>query len=168
VTFASSLFALAFVPMLIEARLSARNERALRAAGAVEPGRDVYAAMQVAYPACFAAMVLEAWLRGRGLTAGAVSGAVIFASAKALKYWAIHTLGPRWTFRVLVPPHSDRTIAGPYRFLRHPNYVGVVGELGGFALLAGAPYSGLLSMAVFGALLLARIRVEERALGLRA
>jgi methyltransferase len=168
VTFASSLFALAFVPMLIEARLSARNERALRAAGAVEPGRDVYAAMQVAYPACFAAMVLEAWLRGRGLTVGAVSGAVIFASAKALKYWAIHTLGPRWTFRVLVPPHSDRTIAGPYRFLRHPNYVGVVGELGGFALLAGAPYSGLLSMAVFGALLLARIRVEERALGLRA
>lgn len=165
--FALTLAALAFIPMLIEARRSAANERALRAAGAVEPSGDVYAVMQVAYPACFLAMIAEAWLKGRGDTAAAWSGALIFAAGKGLKYWAIGTLGERWTFRVLVPPDASRITRGPYRFLRHPNYVGVAGELVGFALLAGAPVTGALSIVCFGMLMLSRIRIEERALGLR-
>jgi methyltransferase len=164
----STLFALAFVPMLFEARRSAANERALRAAGAVEPAGDVYALMQVAYPLCFLAIVVEAWARGAGVGWTVLSGGLVFISAKALKYWAIGTLGERWTFRVLVPPGSARTLRGPYRLLRHPNYVAVVGELAGFALLARAPVAGALALAAFGALLVARVRVEERALGLRS
>lgn len=166
--FALSLSALAFVPMLLEARRSAANARTLRSAGAIEPAGDVYGAMQIAYPACFTAMILEAWMRKRGSTAAAIPGILIFTTSKALKYWAIHALGPRWTFRVLVPPQSIRTVRGPYRFLRHPNYVAVAGELAGFALLSGTPYTGVVSIIVFGALMRARIRVEERALGLRA
>lgn len=166
-TFALSLVALAFVPMLFEARRSIGNARALRAAGAIEPAGDVYGVMQIAYPACFAAMILEPWLQDRGFTAAAIPGAIVFTAGKALKYWAIHALGPRWTFRVLVPPHSIRTTRGPYRFLRHPNYLGVLGELAGFALLAGAPYAGIISIVTFGLLMLARIRAEERALGVR-
>ena len=119
--------------MLLEARRSAANERALRAAGAVEPADDVYRVMQLAYPACFLAMVLEAWMRGGGFGGTTLAGVVVFTGAKALKYWAIATLGERWTFRVLVPPASERTLRGPYRLLRHPNYVAVVGELVGFA-----------------------------------
>jgi methyltransferase len=161
------LLVLAFVPMLLEARRSAANERALRAR-AVEPADDVYALMRVAYPLCFLVMVVEAWARGAGLGWTALAGGLVFISAKALKYWAIVTLGERWTFRVLVPVGSVRTLRGPYRFLRHPNYVAVVGELAGFALLARAPVAGALSLAAFGALLVARVRVEERALGLRS
>jgi len=56
---------------------------------------------------------------------------------------------------------------GPYRFMRHPNYVGVAGELIGFALMSGAPVTGVATVVVFSSLMLARIRVEERALGLR-
>lgn len=165
---AFALFALAFVPMLAETARSAVNERALRAAGAVEPSTDVYRTMQAAYPASFLVMTIEAWVRGSGWTAPtAAAGVAIFLAAKALKYWAIATLGPRWTFRVLVPPGSTLTTGGPYRFVRHPNYVGVFGELLGFALLAGAPLTGIVSVVGFGWLLLARIRVEERALGLR-
>jgi methyltransferase len=159
---------LAFVPMLLEARRSATNERGLRAAGAVEPADDVYRVMQLAYPACFLAMTLEGWLRGSGVGGTTLAGAVVFTCAKALKYWAIATLGERWTFRVLVPPGSERSHGGPYRVLRHPNYVGVVGELVGYAMLAGAPVAGALATVGFGMLLLARIRVEERALGLRS
>jgi methyltransferase len=161
------LLVIAFLPMLFEARRSAANERRLRAAGAIEPADDVYGAMQIAYPACFLAMVLEAWVSGRAFGVAALAGSVVFIGAKALKYWAIATLGDRWTFRVLVPPGSSRTLGGPYRVLRHPNYIGVAGELLGFALLAGAPIAGALACAGFGALLIARIRVEERALGLR-
>ena len=158
------LLAIAFGPMLLEARLSARNARALLALGAREPADDVYAAMQVVYPACFLSMAAEAWLRGTGVNAWFAAGALIFMAAKGLKYWAIATLGKRWTFRVLVPPGSTRRVAGPYRFLRHPNYLGVAGELLGMALMAQAPISGAASVLGFGALMLARIRVEERAL----
>jgi methyltransferase len=163
-----SLLIAGFLPMLFEARRSVANERALRAAGAIEPADDVYSLMQVAYPLCFLAMVVEAWARGTSVGATALAGSLVFISAKALKYWAIGTLGDRWTFRVLVPPGSARTVRGPYRILRHPNYVAVVGELAGFALLARAPVAGALSLAAFGALLVARVRVEERALGLRS
>ena len=166
--FALALAALAFVPMIAEAVLSATNEQALRAAGASEPEGDVYKFMQLAYPACFAAMTLEAWTRGQTFATAGWMGAAVFVAAKALKYWAIGTLGGRWTFRVLVPPASQRILRGPYRILRHPNYVGVAGELAGFAALAAAPLTGVIAFLVFGVLLIARIRVEERALGLRS
>jgi methyltransferase len=166
--FPAFLAILAFAPMLAEAALSRRNERGLRDAGAFEPGGDVYPAMQMAYPGSFVAMLAESWLRPRGMSTTALAGLIVFAAAKLLKYWAIYTLGRRWTFRVLVPPGSGRTLAGPYRFMRHPNYLGVMGELAGFALLSGAYWTGAASVVAFAALLHARIRVEERALGLRA
>jgi methyltransferase len=162
------LFALAFVPMIVELRRSTANYQALAAAGAREPADDVIAAMQIAYPASFLAMLMEAWVRGVPATWVVAAGAIVFALAKAIKYWAISALGPRWTFRVIVPPSSTLVAAGPYRYLRHPNYVGVMGELIGYALLAGAPVAGLLASVAFAAILAARIRVEERALGLRS
>ncbi len=157
------LLVLVFAPMIAEARRSRRHERALRSAGAIEPRGDVYGAMQIAYPVAFLAMIAEGWHnRAR---AAPVAGMVVFASGKALKYWAIWTLGPRWTFRVLVPPGAPRLAGGPYRWLRHPNYAGVLGELAAVALVAGAPRTGFVSLLVFGRLMLARIAVEERALG---
>ena len=156
--------AVAFVPMLLEARRSWRQERALRARGAIEPADDVYPIMQVAYPACFVALAAEAAARRVPLGASFVAGAVVFAAAKGLKYWAIATLADRWSFRVLVLPGAPLIASGPYRWMRHPNYVGVAGELAGAALLAHAPVTGALAIAVFGGVLIARIRVEERAL----
>lgn len=161
------LLAAAFAPMAVEARVSARHEDALRRAGAVEPADDVYRPMQVAYPACFLAMVAEGWWRGGPSPALMGAGAGVFGAAKGLKYWAIATLGVRWSFRVLVPPDSARIVDGPYRFVAHPNYAAVVMELAGMGLMAGAPAALAVSLAGFGLLLRARIRVEERALGLR-
>ena len=155
----------AFAPMAIEARLASRHERALRAQGAVEPPDDVYAVMRIAYPCCFLAMVVEGWLRDDPVTRWSVAGAALFAIAKVLKYWAVATLGARWTFRVLVPPDSRRIEGGPYRWLRHPNYVAVAGELAGMALAAGAPITGTVGSVAFCALMLRRVVVEERALG---
>lgn len=162
------LLVLASVPMLLELRRSTANHRALAASGAFEPADDVYRVMQIAYPASFAAMLVESWFRGLPDGGVILAGVLVFAAAKAIKYWAIATLGPRWTFRVIVPPRSTLVAAGPYRYLRHPNYVGVMGELVGFALLAGAPIAGVVAAAAFAAILAARIRVEERALGLRS
>ena len=156
--------AVVFVIMLGELWLSRGHERRLRAAGAVEPAGDVYRTMAWAYPGCFAAMIAEgAWL-APAPAAVAWSGLAVFAAAKALKYWAIASLGGRWTFRVLVPPGSSRIRRGPYRWLSHPNYVAVALELLGVALAAHAVFTGPIAIAAFGALMLRRIRIEEKAL----
>ena len=155
--------ALVLLLMLLEQRRSARNERALRSAGAFEPPADVYAMMAVTYPLAFVAMAAEGWTRG-GAGAAVWGGVAIFALGKALKYWAISALGSRWTFRVLVPPASNLVQTGPYRWLRHPNYIGVILELIGFAAIVGAPVTGILSVVGFATLIRQRIRVEEAAL----
>jgi methyltransferase len=156
-----------FASMLFERRVSIHHERLLRARGATEATGDVYAIMQVAYPACFLAMGVEGLLRGAASSAWLVAGLTIFGLAKALKFWAIASLGPHWTFRVLVISGASLVRSGPYRFMRHPNYVAVVGELAGVATIVDAPIAGLVAVAGFGALMLRRIVVEERLLGLR-
>ncbi len=153
---------LVFVFLLVEARRAARHEAAQRLHGGIEPPGDVYRAMAVAYPAAFLLMILEGAVRGHSSWFGV--GTILFALAKALKWWAILTLGPRWTFRLILVPGDTRVTSGPYRYLRHPNYVAVVGELAAVALMAGARVSGPLGMLAFGALMLRRITVENRAL----
>ena len=161
----TALVALAvFVPMLFEAARSQRNEARLRARGAIEPAGDVYPWMQLAYPGCFLAIVAEAAVRRPPAGAAALAGVAVFLLAKALKYAAIAALGERWTFRVLVLPGAPLVKTGPYRWLRHPNYVGVAGELIGAALMAGSPVAGVIAFVTFGGMMLARVRVEERAL----
>ena len=160
-----TLAALTFGAMLVEARRASRNERAQRARGGVEPAGDVYKTMRVVYPGAFLAMFAEGAARGAPAAAVLVVGAGVFAAAKILKWWAIVSLGPAWTFRVIVVPGAPLIVRGPYRWLRHPNYVAVMGELTGVAAVAGAPVSGFVAAVVFGALLIKRIAVEERALG---
>jgi methyltransferase len=66
---------------------------------------------------------------------------------------------------VLVVPGEPLVASGPYRWLRHPNYLAVIGELISVALIVDAPVAGALGAIGFGGLILARIRVEDRALG---
>ena len=151
--------------MIGEAVLSAYNERMLRRRGAVEPPGDVFATMRWAYPACFVAMAIEGAMAGPASRDALAAGLAIFGFAKALKMWAISTLGVRWTFRVLVLPGTPLITRGPYAWMRHPNYVAVLGEIAGVALIVWAPLTGVLSLAGFGVLLYRRIAVEDRALG---
>lgn len=163
-----ALAAAVFIPMLIEARRAARNERAQRTRGGIEPPDDVYRVMQVAYPSAFVAMILEGAMRGAPPWPVIVAGATIFIAAKALKWWAILTLGPFWTFRVIVVPGTTRIASGPYAYLRHPNYAGVVGELIGIALASGALITGPIATLGFAALIARRIVVEERMLSVQS
>ena len=158
------LFVIVFAFMLVEARRAAANERAQRARGGVEPSGDVYALMQVIYPASFLLMLAEGAWRGMPTLPIFIAGVAIFGATKALKWWAIVSLGPFWTFRVIVVPGSRRIVSGPYRFVPHPNYVAVVGEFIGVGLMTGAAVSGPLALLAFAALLVKRIAIEERAL----
>jgi methyltransferase len=150
--------------MLAEMQLSRYNERALRARGAVEPPDDVYRTMAWVYPGLFVVMALEGVFFGPPAGLVTLAGAILLGASKALKFWAIASLGTRWTFRVLVPPGASLVSSGPYAYVRHPNYVAVMGELASMALLVGARVSGPVAMLIFGVLMRHRIRVEEAAL----
>lgn len=152
------------LPMVLESWRSRRNERRLLARGAVEPAGDVYRTMAIAYPFSFALMAGEGWSRGGPTGGWLVAGAVTFVLGKALKYWAIAALGPRWSFRVLVPPGAEMVRSGPYRWLNHPNYVGVAAELAGAWSWFGASWSGPMATASFLYLMWRRARIEDRAL----
>lgn len=153
-----------FVFMAIEARRAALNERFQRARGGIEPVGDVYAWMTVAYPASFLAMLVEGVVRGPAPAGWLAAGAVVFVAAKALKWWAITALGHFWTFRVIVVPHATLVRRGPYRVLRHPNYIGVMGELVSVGLMTRAFVSGSVATVVFAILIIKRIDIEQRAL----
>ena len=157
------LLVLVFVPMLVEARRAAQNERRQLARGGIEPAGDVYQVMRIAYPGVFLAMIAEGYWRGVPF-AFVIAGFVIFVLSKALKWWAITSLGDAWTFRVIVLPGAARVVGGPYRWLQHPNYVAVVGELAAVALMSGARITGPAGTLAFGALMFRRIVIEERAL----
>ena len=150
--------------MAIEARRAAANEVLQRQRGGIEAAGDVYRVMRLVYPGAFLLMLVEQALGGEPARAVTAVGVAIFAIAKALKWWAILALGSSWTFRVIVVPGAPLVVSGPYRVLRHPNYIAVIGELVGAALMTGARLSGPIGVAGFSLLILKRIAVEERAL----
>lgn len=156
--------------LLAETRVSRRHEQILIKSGAIRPPGDVYLVMAVLYPAGFVAMVVEGFWRASHVTGPDtgpnwfISGVVLFAAGKALKYWAVRSLGSRWTFKVFVLPGRPLVTTGPYRYLAHPNYVGVVGELVGAAMMCGAPIAGVIAVLTFGAAMWKRVRFEEGAL----
>lgn len=153
-----------FACLVVEALRAARNERAQFARGGIEPAGDVYTLMRVAYPGAFLAMFVEGLLRGSPSRPVFVAGALVFILAKVVKWWAIVTLGPAWTFRIVVVPGARLVTSGPYRLLRHPNYVAVLGELASVALMTGARVSGPIATMAFWLLILKRVEVENRAL----
>jgi methyltransferase len=160
------LLAVIAAMMAAEAHVSRRNERRLRARGAIEPPGDPHRWMRIVYPVGFVLMAVEGLLRNEASAEQVLSGAALFALAKGLKYWAIVTLGPFWSFRVLVVPGAPLVHRGPYRWVRHPNYAAVAGELVGAAMLLNAPLFGSATTLAFAAFLWRRIGIEERALGL--
>jgi methyltransferase len=161
------VLAAVYLLMLVELQVAVFNDRTLRARGAVEPPDDAYPVMRLAYPGVFLLIGLDA-LRHASLSRDVVLlGLLLFGWAKVLKFWVIRTLGSRWSFRVMVVPGLPLITSGPYRWVRHPNYIAVLGEIAAIAVALSAPIAGVIALVGFGWLLRKRIAVEERALGLR-
>ena len=88
----------------------------------------------------------------------------VLAAATVLRIWSIHSLGPAWNVRALVPPDLDPVETGPYRYIRHPNYVAVILEFAAVPMVAGARFSAAFLSALNAIVLVDRISAEERLL----
>ncbi|HET6436532.1 MAG TPA: isoprenylcysteine carboxylmethyltransferase family protein [Anaeromyxobacter sp.] len=151
---------------LVELWVSRRHGRILRARGAVEAGRGHYPPMIALHTGLLLACAIEPWLfPGAWPRAVAVPAAALVLLSQALRWWVVATLGVRWSTRVLVLPGATPVKGGPYRWVRHPNYLAVVVEVAALPLACGAWRTAICASLLDAALLRARIRAEERALG---
>jgi methyltransferase len=157
------LLALVALLRLAELVYAQRNTRALLAQGGIEVGRDHYAAI---------VLVHALWLMSLFIFVPADAGISwpwlgVFLALQALRAWVIASLGPYWTTRIVTLPGAPLVRRGPYRFLRHPNYLVVAGEILVLPLVFGAWRIALVFTLLNLAVLTWRIRVEERALAPR-
>lgn len=145
--------------------LSRRNSAWARQQGAVEYGAGHLPWMKALHTGLIVGSVAEVWGLDRPFVPvlGLVC-LVVALAAQGLRYWTIATLGRRWNVAVLVLPGLPAISSGPFRFLRHPNYLAVVAE----GLAVPLMHSAFITAAVFsvlnGLLLAVRIECEERAL----
>ncbi|OEJ93336.1 isoprenylcysteine carboxyl methyltransferase family protein [Streptomyces thermolilacinus] len=142
-----------------------RNARWSLARGAAESGRRHYPVMVALHTGLLVGCVAEVWLAGRPFDPllGWTMLALVVA-AQALRWWCVVTLGPRWNTRVLVVPGLPLVAGGPYRWLRHPNYVAVVVEGLALPLVHGAWVTATVFTLANAVLLAVRVRCEEAAL----
>ena len=149
---------------LLDLRASARNERTLRARGGYEVGRahfPLFVGLHALYPVALAAEVLALGARPGRLWPLWLA---LFAAAQALRATVRQALGELWTVRIYVVPGLAPVTRGPYRWLKHPNYVVVAVELAAGALLFGAWRTALAATALYLVALAIRIPVEDKAL----
>jgi methyltransferase len=156
---AAWLLALVTLERLAELALARRNTRLLVQRGAVEHAGGHYPAIVLLHAAWLAGL----WLLGRDNPVDPVLLAV-FLVLQVLRAWVLATLGSRWTTRIIVQPGAPLVAKGPYRWLSHPNYVVVVGEIAVLPLCLGLPVFALAFSVANAAVLTIRIRAENAAL----
>jgi len=139
--------------------LSHTNTRRLLARGAVEVAPEHYPLMVAVHTAWLIAL----WVFGRDQPIDIIA-LVFYLVLQGLRFWVMRTLGPRWTTRIIVLPAAPLVAAGPYRFLSHPNYAVVVGEIAVLPLVLGLPWLALIFTILNAGVLMIRIRAENRAL----
>lgn len=151
--------ALVALQRLMELPLAAYNTKRLKAQGAVEVGARHYPLFILLHASGLLALLcttpadapMNLWLLG------------LFLLLQCARAWVIRSLGPRWTTRVIVLPGAPLIKTGPYRFLRHPNYVIVAAEIAVLPLMFGNWQVALVWSALNAALLAWRVRVEDGA-----
>ncbi|HEX2709926.1 MAG TPA: isoprenylcysteine carboxylmethyltransferase family protein [Candidatus Deferrimicrobium sp.] len=144
--------------------LCRRNRRQLLARGGREIRPDTYKPMVALHVLFLAFLAIESYpwrVPADNRTWGCLAALAIVT---ALRYWAIASLGEFWNTRVVVVPGTHRVRTGPYRFLRHPNYLVIVLEFLLLPLLMRAPVTLILFSLANLAVLRQRIRIEEEAL----
>lgn len=160
---AVAILGLVTLQRLFELWLSDRNTRRLLAHGAEEHGRGHYPAMIALHAAWLAALWVLA--PGRAVSLPLVALYLLVQLGRA---WAVASLGEHWTTRIIVLPGAPLVRRGPYRFVRHPNYVIVSAEIALLPLVFGLSALALVFTLLNGAILWVRIRAENKALAASA
>jgi len=151
---------------ILELRLAKKNEKIVRNEGAVEYDVNGYKYIVYMHIVFFISLLLEKFLLNRGFNNLSLAFFIIFILTQLLRYWAITSLGKYWNTKILVVPNANLIASGPYKYLKHPNYVAVIIEIAVIPLI----FSCYITCIIFSTLnlltLIRRIRIEENALNI--
>lgn len=159
----ATILALVVLQRLVELVYAERNTRALLARGAAEIGRSHYPLI-VALHVLWLIAIVVLLPPGATINWATLSAFVLLQIGRV---WVIATLGPYWTTRIITLPGAPLIRSGPYRFVRHPNYVVVAGEIAILPLVFGEIMVALVFSVLNAGLLFWRIREEDAALSIR-
>jgi methyltransferase len=157
------LLAYLTVQRLAELWWAKRNEARLLAAGGIEYGRPHLPLIVLLHAAWMTGLWALAYNRSADLVWLAV-----FVVLQIARFWVLITLGGRWTIRIIVVPGEHLLARGPYRYMRHPNYAVVSGEIAVVPLALGLPLYALVFTVLNMAVLAVRIPAENAALAAAA
>ncbi len=142
---------------------SARNTRALLAAGGAEAGSSFYPVVATTHLAWIASLF---FLIPPTAEASLILG-LAYLALQGVRYWVIATLGRFWTHRIITLPDAPIVQRGPYKFLRHPNYAVTITETFLLPAVFGAWALGAIMGAVWLSVLVYKIKLEDEALATR-
>jgi methyltransferase len=154
---------------LIELVVSARHLRWAKERGGVESGAGHYPLMAAVHTVFLVSCIVEVHVADRAFVPWlGWPMLVVVAGTQALRWWCVRTLGPQWNTRIVVVPGLPLVSRGPYRLLRHPNYVAVVVEIAALPLVHTAWVTAIAFSALNVLVLSLRIPAEQRALAAAA
>jgi methyltransferase len=159
VSWAAIILVLVTLQRLGELALARRNPSRLLERGAIEVGAAHYPLLVALHAGWLICLWIFGWDREVYWPALAA-----FAVLQGLRLWVLASLGARWTTRVIVLPGAPLIASGPYRYVSHPNYAIVTGEIALLPLALNLPWLALLFSLLNGVVLVVRIRTEARAL----
>jgi methyltransferase len=139
--------------------ISSTNTRRLKSRGAVEVAPRHYPFIVAVHTA----WLISLWIFGHDQPVSIVA-LLIYLVLQGLRFWVMRTLGRRWTTRIIILPGQPLVSAGPYRYLSHPNYAVVAGEIAVLPLVLGLPLLAAVFTILNAAILAIRIPAETRAL----
>jgi len=160
----SIVISIVILQRLIELFVAKRNEKWMLGQGAFEAGADHYPIMVTMHITFFMSMLLEVLVIGRTLSPFWILLLGIFLLAQAARIWCLLSLGKFWNTKIIILPGADVIRRGPYRWVRHPNYLIVTIELLVLPLLFGAYFTAILFSLLNVWMLSVRIPAEEKAL----
>jgi methyltransferase len=150
---------------LWELRISKANETYLLRHGGQMRGANNLKLVKIIQLSWFAAMILEVWYLDRPFIPGLASLALLLLLlGQLLRYLSMKALGHRWTLPLITLPGVAAVNSGVYRFLRHPNWLGVILEIAALPLIHSAYITAVVFSAINAVLMVSRVQQEETAL----
>ncbi|MBM7654862.1 isoprenylcysteine carboxyl methyltransferase family protein [Neobacillus cucumis] len=149
---------------IFELYIAKRNEKWIKQQGAVEFGQKHYKFMVLLHLSFFISLITENFLFERGISVFWPVLLSIFCVSQAIRIWAMTSLGKHWNTKILVLANERIVNKGPYRFLKHPNYLVVALEIFTVPMLFNCFYTAILFSLLNILMLMIRIPMEEKAL----
>ncbi len=152
------------IQRLGELVIAKRNEKKMFARGAEEYDKSGYKYIVIMHTLFFLSLIAENHFLPRELNPFSIILFSVFILTQFARYWAISSLGEYWNTRIIVLKGSPLIKKGPYKFLKHPNYIVVAVELAVIPLMFSCYFTAIIFTILNLFLLKRRIKIENEAL----